>query len=144
MINMFFKQHRFLSNFYDSPVIGLDGVTYPTVEHAFQVAKTDDPNEREAIRNTSTPGQAKRLGRKVTLRSNWNGFRIEVMKTLVTRKFSSSSSLQTQLLATGDETLQEGNTWGDRFWGVDLSTGEGKNWLGQILMQVREELRVEV
>ena len=47
------------------------------------------------------------------------------------------------LLDTGEEILEEGNTWHDTYWGVDLKTGEGKNMLGSILMRVRNELRIK-
>lgn len=143
MVTSFFGEYRFLSNFYPSPVKGFefDGTIYPTVEHAFQAAKTEILEERETIRNSDTPGKAKRLGRKVTLIPNWNEIKVHVMKVLVKEKFEGNLSLQAQLLATGDEALQEGNTWGDRFWGVDLNTGVGENCLGQILMQVRSDLK---
>lgn len=43
------------------------------------------------------------------------------------------------LLSTGYEHLAEINTWGDRYWGVDTE-GNGLNRLGELLMEVREEL----
>jgi predicted NAD-dependent protein-ADP-ribosyltransferase YbiA (DUF1768 family) len=61
------------------------------------------------------------------------------MEDLVRQKFS-NPALATRLLKTGEAVLEEGNTWGDRFWGVDARTGEGENHLGLILMRVRKDL----
>src|SRR5579871_4764016 len=66
----FNDEFAFLSNFHYATV-SLDGVTYPTVEHAFQAAKTDDAEERRAIRDCGSPGRAKRMGKKVKLRKDW-------------------------------------------------------------------------
>ncbi len=56
-------------------------------------------------------------------------------------KFTQNPDLLSKLLATGDAELIEGNTWGDRVWGVDLYRGAGENHLGKILMRIRDELR---
>ena len=133
------RGNTFLSNFYPSPIV-LDRITYPTVEHAFQAAKTDDRLERERIAGLPTPGAAKRAGRKVSLRPDWEQVKVGIMVELVRRKFA-DPDLAGKLLATGDEELVEGNTWNDRFWGV--CRGTGRNELGKVLMRVRAELRVE-
>jgi ribA/ribD-fused uncharacterized protein len=138
MIDLFSHEHAFLSNFHDSPVL-FDGETYPTVEHAYQAAKTTDPAERRKIREARSAGLAKRLGKKLQLRSGWNDMRVGVMLDLLREKFSDPIMRQ-QLLDTGDAELVEGNGWGDQFWGVDDRTGRGKNMLGKLLMQVRMEL----
>lgn len=138
MINSFRDKYFFLSNFYPCWVV-LDGMRYPSVEHAYQAAKTLRDIEREQIRTASTPGVAKRLGRVCTHRPDWKKIKVDIMLDLVRQKFERSSDLAEKLLATGDEELIEGNTWGDRFWGV--YRGRGENNLGKILMQVREELR---
>ena len=85
--------------------------------------------------------KAKRLGRQVELRSGWEEIKTELMLEIVRAKFTQNPVLAARLLATGARKLVEGNTWKDVFWGVDLRTGEGENHLGQILMQVREELK---
>lgn len=136
-IESFTGDYRFLSNFHPSPM-AIDGGIYPTVEHAFQAMKTDVPTERELVRNAKTPGQAKELGRKVTLRPTWNEERVDVMRKLVRKKFEGKQILK-ELLATGDAELVETNDWNDRFWGV--CGGVGENWLGKILMEVRSDLR---
>lgn len=142
-ISSFTDDYRFLSNFWLEPARG--GFS---VEHFFQSAKAADPEEGAAIRShETTPGQAKRLGRKVKLRDDWEQIKDDVMLQNLRSKFSLDTTLRDKLLATGDEELIEGNTWGDTYWGAVLNeeTGEweGKNMLGKLLMQVREELRAE-
>ena len=135
---------RWLSNFWPAEV-ALAGVTYPSVEHAYQAAKTLDPAEREWVREAKTPGQAKRRGRKVTLRPDWTPvFKRAVMLGLLRQKFARGSTLETLLLGTGNQKLVEGNTWHDNFWGSCQCTrcgDKGQNHLGKLLMQVRAERR---
>lgn len=69
-IDSFTGEYRFLSNFYPAE-IELDGEVYQTLEAAFQARKTLDPGERAKIRTAKTPGEAKRLGRRVTLVPDW-------------------------------------------------------------------------
>lgn len=137
MIGPFTGEYCWLSNFY--PVeVALDGVTYPSVEHAFQAAKTLDAAVREKIREAATASAARRMRRSVKLRSDWEQIRVKIMLQLVWQKFQ-HPELRARLLATTNEELVEINTWGDRFWGV--CGGEGENVLGRILMAVRSELR---
>lgn len=136
-INSFRGENSFLSNMSDSPV-KLGGVEYPTVEHAFQAAKTIDPAERAKILAAKTAGEAKRIGKTVTLRKNWNQMREEVMEKALRAKFEQNPELKKKLLDTGDVDLIEGNTWGDTFWGE--VNGKGQNKLGKLLMKIRDEL----
>jgi ribA/ribD-fused uncharacterized protein len=136
MIDRFSGEYAWLSNFWPSPVT-VGGRTYPTVEHAYQASKTTNEAQRRAVADAPTPGQAKRAGRHVTLREDWDGIRLGVMYKLVRQKFG-DAELARRLLATGDELLVEGNTWGDAFWGVYQFRGE--NHLGKILMRVRGEI----
>lgn len=134
--------YRFLSNFYPSPVTyGASPLTYPTVEHAFQAAKTLNHNERAAFAydavHAMTPGDAKRAGRALVLRPDWEDVKLDVMLDLLRLKFE-DPHLASLLIHTGTAVLIEGNHWGDRFWGVD---GTGLNHLGLLLMQVRRELQ---
>jgi ribA/ribD-fused uncharacterized protein len=139
MIAEFSYGNRFLSNFYYSPIM-FGGELYSTVEHAYQAAKTLNPHERREIQLADKPGKAKNLGKKVTLRSDWETIKLKVMEELVRRKFNDFDyTLKNQLLATGDQELIEGNWWGDTFWGV--CNGIGENQLGKILMKVRDELK---
>lgn len=132
------EPYRFLSNFWPAPV-KLDGVEYPTVEHAYQAAKTFDPHQREVIRGLPKPGQAKRAGRAFKARPDWPAVKVDVMLDLLRQKFRRRSRLAHHLEITGDAELIEGNTWGDYFWGV--CEGRGANALGNLLMKVRAENR---
>ena len=145
MINNFKGKYFFLSNYYPSWIHQEfeDGsrIDYPTVEHAFQACKTCDLNLRKKIAAAPSPGAAKKIGRHLQLRDNWNEIKNDVMYSLVRAKFT-YPDLQEKLLATGDEELVEGNTWFDTTWGV--CNGIGENRLGKILMQVRDEIRKEM
>jgi ribA/ribD-fused uncharacterized protein len=131
----FFGKYRFLSNFYLTP-IKYDGIIYPSVENAYQAAKTLDLEQRKQF-VVCSPGQAKRLGRTVGLRKDWDKIKLSIMKQLVTEKFK-NANLAKMLLFTGQAYLEETNNWGDEFWGVYRKNG--KNYLGKILMRVRDEL----
>lgn len=135
-IDSFQGEYRWLSNFWPALVI-FDGDYYPTVEHAYQAAKTTDRSARIRIHRAETPGLAKKLGRGLAMRPDWDTFKLEVMLILLRQKFT-DPELRRKLLETGDRELIEGNTWGDRFWGVCGGTGE--NHLGKILMHVREAI----
>jgi N-glycosidase YbiA len=135
--------YAFLSNFYNSgvPIDLGDGLLYPTAEHAFQAMKTDDMLERQVICAADTPHGAKRLGRKVNKRADWDAwYRVWAMDVVLTNKFHGNEKLTRYLLATGDAVLIEGNDWGDTYWGqVD---GKGQNMLGILLMVMRQNLRM--
>lgn len=143
MIREFSGKYRFLSNFYPC-WIRVEGIEYPTVEHAFQAAKTKDELAKRKIAQASTPGKAKRMaGPRGTLitdfdQESWDQKKINVMQSLLYLKFE-NEHLRKALLATGDQLLVEGNNWGDRFWGK--VNGEGENWLGRLLMTVRQDIR---
>lgn len=134
-IDRFSGEYDFLSNFYETDVY-LDGELYPSVEHAFQAAKTTNPKEREKVRLAKTPGWAKRIGRSVKLIENWEGIKESIMEELLRSKFDNNELIREKLLATGEVFLEEGNTWRDREWGV--YNGQGKNKLGFLLMKVRD------
>lgn len=135
-ISGFQGDYRFLSNFWTSPVL-LDDVQYGSVEAAFQAAKTTDPSQRQVFQ-TADPATAKRLGKLLKLRPDWNDLRLDVMRDLLEQKFAPGSALAKQLKATGRKPLIEANTWGDTFWGV--SKGVGSNHLGQLLEEIRAML----
>lgn len=147
VISAFRGPHRFLSNFYKTPVL-YEGVEYPSAEHAYQAAKTLDLQKRRSILTTvdkisklerpTTPGEAKNWGYAVHLREGWESVKIQVMEEVLWSKFQ-IEPMRSMLLETGNTELIEGNTWGDTFWGtVD---GEGRNLLGKLLMKIRNRLR---
>lgn len=136
VINRFDDDYAFLSNFHLCTIVH-DGHACKSSEHAFQAAKTLNKGEQRQIRFASSPGKAKRMGKEVTLRPDWESAKINIMLDILRIKFA-IPELRDKLLATGDATLIEGNTWGDQFWGV--CRGKGQNWLGKLLMQVRSEI----
>lgn len=141
-ITSFKGQHEFLSNFHAHPIT-IDGITYPTAEHAFQAAKTHDRTAKLTIAAKTTPGAAKRAGGKRGIlkdelfRTDWEAVKVQIMKDIIWLKFS-DEGLRKALLATGDAPLVEGNIWNDTFWGV--YRGKGLNRLGQILQETRTKL----
>lgn len=137
MINNFRGKYYFLSNFYSSNV-EYEGLTYLNNESAFQSAKLKEVKDREEFCSLD-PSTAKRKGRHVKLRDDWEEVKYNIMHDIVYAKFSQNLDLKKKLLATEGEYLEEGNTWGDKIWGT--VNGIGENNLGKILMQVREELR---
>lgn len=143
MITSFEGKYSFLSNFYACQT-EYHNVKYPTSEHAYQAAKTANPIQKEAIRKADTPDDAKRLGRRVEIKSNWDEIKDEVMYEIVSNKFK-NKRMQAKLLATENEILVEGNYWHDNYWGSCicpkcLQKPKG-NVLGKILMRVRKELK---
>lgn len=143
VISSFRGDHRFLSNFYQSP-LEYEGLIYPNSEAAFQAAKAVDPAERVKYTQVKNPVRSKQMGRREVLRSDWDSVAYGVMDTILHAKFS-NPTLATMLLATGDAYLEEGNHWHDNRWGrctcEKCRDKEGQNWLGKILMGIRDELR---
>ncbi len=136
-ITRFSGDHAFLSNFHPHPFTW-SGRVWPSSEHAYQASKTLDPADRDRIRAAPTPGVAKRLGRRVALRPDWDAVKRSLMRSILVAKFS-DPALRDALAATGDARLVEGNTWGDTYWGV--CRGQGRNHLGRILEQIRHAVR---
>ena len=128
------------SNFARYP-INLGGKTWPTSEHYFQAQKHAGTPREEEIRRAKTPSEAARLGRdrKVRLRRDWESVKDAIMREVVLAKFTQHDDLRELLLSTGDATLVE-HTENDSYWG-DGGDGSGRNRLGRILMEVRDELR---
>lgn len=134
MIKFFRGDYKFLCNFSES-VIKINGFTFLNGEAAFQSFKN---LEKQGEFQGLDPSSAKRKGRRVKLRSDWEDIKDDVMYQVVKAKFQQNEDLREKLLATGNMYIEEGNTWNDRYWGV--CDGVGKNMLGKTLMRVREEL----
>ena len=128
---------EFLSNFHPSTV-SFEGKLYSTVEHAYQAAKTLNQETRELIKKSRSPWDAKKMGRSLVLRDDWNEVRVEIMRKLIHEKFE-NPFLRCQLLETHDLELINENRWNDRFFG--MTGGVGENWLGKILEEVRKQAR---
>lgn len=135
-ISGFHGEYRWLSNFWPTQIM-YEGIIYPSVEHAYQAVKTLDSDVRKYIA-TLTAGQAKKYGRVLGIREDWEDIKVDVMYDLLLLKFTTNPYLKDKLTATGTATLIEDNTWGDTYWG--MCNGKGSNMLGRLLMKVRSML----
>lgn len=133
-IERFDGNYSFLSNFYEAPLV-YKGLRYLNSESAYQGQK--DPSRAEEFVDLKAMG-SKHLGRKVTIRDDWDSVKLDIMYEIVLAKFTQNPELLDKLKATGDAILIEGNYWHDTFWGV--CEEKGKNHLGKILMKIRAEL----
>lgn len=139
-IDRFDGDFAFLSNFYPA-TIDLDGMSFQSSEAAYQAQKCLNTMDKFQFCNLGAR-DAKKLGRKIRIRPDWEDIKDEVMARILGLKFSQHPDLGNLLIETGDAELIEGNYWHDTYWGV--CEGEGKNRLGELLMQVRASLRQEV
>jgi ribA/ribD-fused uncharacterized protein len=141
-IREFKGEFDFLRNFYFIPQC-MNGIMYKTNEHFYQSMKSTKSEIQEHIRNMHHPGDAKKAGRQVALRKNWNQLKTVIMLDGLRSKFYGNSGLLNKLLATGNRELIEGNNWHDNFWGdcscTKCITIPGRNVLGKLLMLIRQE-----
>ena len=135
MIDVFRGKYSFLSNFYEVP-IRYAGIEFGSTEAAFQAMKCKHSEERIKFENLN-PSEAKRLGREIELREDWEEVKDEIMKYCLRSKFDQNPELKAELIKTNGLHLEEANTWGDKYWGT--VNGEGKNMLGKLLMELRDE-----
>lgn len=95
-----------------------------------------------AVFTKDTPGQAKREGRRIKIREDWNDIRVPLMEEVQKAKYT-DDELAMRLILTGTHPLVEKNNWGDNFWGAvwneSTTSWAGLNVLGNILMNIREE-----
>lgn len=144
IISKFIGKYDFLSNFY--PVnVQFEDLNFPTVEHAYQAAKSTKFSYRREISliHASKAGIAKRKGQTVILRRDWEKIKFDIMATLLRSKFE-NTILTSLLISTDNAILIEGNYWHDNIWGdckcKNCSGIEGKNHLGNLLMELRTHL----
>lgn len=143
-IESFRGEYFYLSNFSNYPVT-FEGITYKNNESAFQSAKlstnnTVDPKTKLTRKDFSlmTGIEAKRAGKRISLRNDWEDIKLQVMRKICKAKFSQNVLLKEKLISTGNTPIVEHNSWGDTFWGV--SNNRGENHLGKILTGIRSEL----
>lgn len=128
--------YGWLSNF--EPVrIGFEGAVYPSVEAAYQAAKTDQPALRKQFENCP-PVEARKRGRSLPMRKGFDQEKELVMLQLLREKFGKHEVWKRFLLNTGNHRLVHEAKW-DSYWG-NGPDGFGKNRLGHLIMQVRFEL----
>ena len=97
-ISSFRGDFSFLSNFYNVP-IEYGGIKYQNNEAAFQAQKCADTKDKERFSNISG-AEAKRLGRRVSLREDWEKVKVSVMTDIVHEKFRQHPDLANTLSAT--------------------------------------------
>ena len=154
-IGPFKDEYAFLSNSDERfPVYDpKDEIQYPTNEHFYQAHKFGTKPSRIFISTLATPGKAKRAGRGIGIPEEvkedmclqqWQDISLDILLTGLRLKFNQNPMAANLLLATGNRVLVEKNNWGDDFFGMVLDPEgkwTGKNHLGRLLMQVRDELR---
>jgi len=121
------------------------GTIYPSVEHAYMSAKSDDPMWKSYCANRNiSPGDVKRESKNLVLVPNWSQIKLEVMEECLLKKYNQEPH-RIDLLETGDQNIQEGNWWGDTFWGVDITKNPnfGENHLGRLIMKIRDSLKAQ-
>lgn len=138
MIDRFDGDYQFLGNFYSIPVT-YDMMSFLSVGHAYAAAKTDNRNERNHIAHLGTAREVIGYSRKLKAREGWLEMRVGIMKELLRQKFS-YPAMQRKLLSTGTQKLSYGNS-PDEFWGIIERTGRGTDMLGQLLMEIRQEMQ---
>lgn len=137
-ISSFTGQYRFLSNFYPAKFL-FQGFEWPSSEHAYQAMKRIDESYWSQILDPkTTAAMAKRMGRSVSIDPSFTENRINIMRAILNAKFGDNPDLMQMLQDTAPAYLEEGNTWGDKFWGV--CNGVGQNHLGKILMSIRDDI----
>ena len=146
VINDFRGEYGFLSNFYSSP-FEYKGLVYPNSEAAFQAQKCATEEAKIKYTTTKNPVKIKTMGKKEPgLPANWDEISYDIMLDILRAKFA-VPELREKLLATGDAYLEEGNHWHDNRWGhctcERCKNKEAKNWLGKILMTIRDEIKEE-
>lgn len=144
-IDRFAGRWFFLSNFQPA-VFDLEGIRWSSTEAAFNGLKTLDPEQRAWVAAAGSPAEAKRRGRRVTLRPRWDqDIRFRVMADVLEAKFTAHPARRDALLSTGTAELVEGTTWHDQTWG-NCTCGRpacarpGLNHLGRLLMELRVDL----
>jgi len=136
MIHKFTGEFTFLSNFYPSTLL-YRGHVFKTAEHAYQASKCSTQSEIEVIKSAPTPVEAKKLGKSMILPPGWDEIKIQNMREIIKSKFE-NPFLRERLKETGHQEIRNENSFHEKFWGT--SKGEGLNWFGVILMDVRREI----
>lgn len=148
-IGPFRGEYAYLSNFSKHPILlplAGENRRCQTAEHAYQASKCKFVRDVPYILDQPTPAAAKKAGRYVTLRDDWEDVKFYFMYNVVEAKFGQHHDIRKMLIETGDVQLIEKNNWGDRVWGMTMGTDgkwHGQNALGVILQLVRQKYRVE-
>jgi ribA/ribD-fused uncharacterized protein len=137
------SEYGWLSNYAPAQFVLL-GHNWATSEHAFQAAKVNFLGPWTLrIYAAETPGEAKKLGQECPLRDRWGQVKVPTMRMILVAKFTQNTDLCRKLLATGARAIEEDAKW-DSFWGTGKTGpgGNGRNMMGSLLMELRQELRL--
>lgn len=139
MITKFRGDHFFLSNMFPCE-INYNGNVFGSSEAAYMSRKNNSKSWLSTCINTKNPILVKTMSHSIYIIKKWPEIKLQVMSDILRIKFS-IPELQAKLFETGDEEIYEGNTWNDRYWGVDHLTLQGENHLGKLLMNIREQIK---
>ena len=144
-----------LSNFHKCEV-NLGPLTFPTSEHAYQFRACEEhlnPEVAEQVLKARSPQEAKSIANYVKdpdPTSHWNTIKCDVMRHVLRAKAESNDEFRQHLLNTGNQLLVEASA-SDSYWGSGLTyllttttlseMLPGKNMLGRLLVELRDELR---
>lgn len=117
------------------------GVVWMTSEHAYHAERFTDESMKQAIADTRSAHDAFTYAQvnKPLQRPDWNEIKLSVMKEILHAKVAQHPYVLKKLLESGDRELVE-DSWRDDFWGWGPNK-DGKNHLGKLWMEVREEVR---
>lgn len=143
VISSFDFEYSFLSNFYICDV-AYNKVIYKSSEHAYQAAKMITEEDHDFIASLKYPGQTKLKIRNLKKKENWTDIKYDIMRDILIEKFK-NKELKQKLFKTIGYNLREGNNWHDNYWGdcgcKSCRRITGKNILGNILMEIRDEMK---
>ncbi|MCR4274783.1 MAG: NADAR family protein [Candidatus Campbellbacteria bacterium] len=132
---------------YTAHALEIDGVVYPTLEHAYQCMRYTDPHIIEEIRMAHGPVKAWEASTKYKHLQipefKSEEYKLEVMKKLMKLKAQQHEEIRQALLDSGElHIVKHIVTYppGDGFWD-DGEDGQGLNHIGRLWMEIREELK---
>ena len=136
-INSFKGEYAFLGNHFPYRFVWR-GLTFGSVEAAFQASKCSDEAERKVYASCSADKAALK-GKEQISYPGWKEERLGIMESIQQAKFEQNPALMRKLADTGSRILINGNNKQETFWGVDLYSWQGENQLGKILMKIRDK-----
>lgn len=136
----FYNQWYDVLNNFSANAVEIDGVLYPTSEHAYQAMKYTDPEGKELIRRAPSSLLAKVVAKtyQAARRSDWNTVKLDVMESILRIKLAQHEEVREALIRSGSEEIGEDSPTDD-FWGIGAN-GNGQNHLGKLWMKIRDEI----
>lgn len=136
-IYQFKGEYDFLNNRFGCRFVWR-GLKYGSAEAAFQSSKCEDEAERKVFASCSADKAAMR-GKELIPYPGWEEAQFDIMESILKAKFEQNPALMGKLAETGNCILTNGNSKHETFWGVDLYSWVGENYLGKLLMKIREK-----